>query len=160
MLFLRALLAFLTLPVSFCLVLPPILAHLDPRSGGGWSIGAASIGFGFAIVVKCARDFYVAGKGTVGPWDPPKRLVAVGLFRFTRNPIYIGDLIIVAGWTLVTASPWVGCYLVILAISFHLRVIFHEERRLARNFPSEWAAYSANVPRWLPRSTPWSASQT
>ena len=159
MLFLRALFAFLALPVFFCLILPPILAHLDPRSGDGWLIGLVLMGCGLATVIKCARDFYAAGKGTVAPWDPPKHLVSVGLYRFTRNPIYIGDLILVGGWALVTGSRWVGCYGVILALAFHLRVIFHEERRLARNFPSEWAAYSANVPRWLPRLRPWTASQ-
>jgi protein-S-isoprenylcysteine O-methyltransferase Ste14 len=159
MLLLRALLAFLALPVFFCLVLPPILAYFDPRSGYGWLIGLVLVGCGLAIILRCTRDFYVAGKGTVAPWDPPRQLVVVGLYRFTRNPIYIGDLMLVGGWALVTGSPCVGWYLVILAIGFHLRVIFYEERWAARNFPSEWAAYSANVPRWLPRLTPWSASQ-
>jgi len=159
MLFLRALLAFLALPVFFCLVAPPVLAQLDPRSGDGWLIGLVLMGCGLAIVIWCARDFYVAGKGTLAPWDPPRRLVAVGLFRFTRNPMYIGALTLVAGWALVTGSPWVGWYLIVLAVAFHLRVIFHEERWLARNFPSDWAAYSANVPRWLPRLRPWTASQ-
>ncbi len=159
MLFFRALLAFLALPVFFCIVLPPILAHFDPRNAGGWNFGFIVIACGLAIVILCARDFYIAGKGTLAPWDPPKRLVAVGLYRFTRNPIYIGDLILVGGWALVTGSPWVGWYLLILAIGFHLRVIFHEERWLARNFPSDWADYSANVPRWLPRLTPWTASR-
>ena len=159
MLFLRALLAFLALPVFFCVLLPPILAHFDPNSGKGWPVCFVLVGCGLAIIVWCARDFYIAGKGTVAPWDPPKQLVVVGLYRFTRNPIYIGDLLLVGGWALVTGSLWVGWYLVILAIGFHLRVIFYEERWAARNFPSEWAAYSANVPRWLPRLTPWSASQ-
>ncbi len=160
MLFLRALFAFLVLPVFFCIVLPPILANFDPQRWGGSLIGLLLIGWGLVIVILCARDFYVAGKGTVGPWDPPRRLVVVGLYRFTRNPIYIGDLILVAGWAMVTGSPWVGWYLIILAIGFHLRVIFHEERWLARNFPSDWTAYSASVPRWLPRLTPWNASHS
>ncbi|MGO9116060.1 MAG: methyltransferase family protein [Desulfomonilaceae bacterium] len=155
MLFLRALLAFLVLPVFFCLILPPILTYFDPRSGDGWSVGLVFIAFGLAVIVWCARDFYVAGKGTVAPWDPPKRLVAVGLYRFTRNPIYIGDLLLVAGWAVVTGSHYVAWYLVILAIGFHLRVISYEEPWLEKNFPSEWASYSANVSRWLPRLRPW-----
>ncbi len=159
MLFLRALVSFLVLPGFFCLLLPPILAYFDPRSGNGWDFGFVLIGCGLAVVLQCARDFYVAGKGTVAPWDPPKHLVVVGLYRFTRNPIYVGDLILVSGWALTTGSHWVGFYLVILAVGFHLRVIFHEEPRLSRNFPSEWAVYSANVPRWFPRFTPWSAPE-
>jgi protein-S-isoprenylcysteine O-methyltransferase Ste14 len=155
MLFLRALLAFLVLPVFFCIILPPILTYFDPRSGDGWLAGLVFMAFGLAVIVWCARDFYVAGKGTVAPWDPPKRLVAVGLYRFTRNPIYIGDLRLVAGWAVVTGSPYVAWYLVILAIGFHLRVISYEEPWLGKNFPSEWASYSANVPRWLPRLRPW-----
>ena len=159
MLLLRAIYAFLALPVFFCLVAPPILAYFDPSSGDGWNFGFVLMACGLAIVVRCARDFYAAGKGTIGPWDPPKHLVTVGLYRFTRNPIYIGDLILIAGWALGAGSPWIGWYLVILAIGFHLRVIFHEELWLASNFPSDWAVYSANVPRWLPRLTPWTPSR-
>ncbi len=159
MLFLRALLAFLVLPVFFCLVLPPIIAYFDPGSGNGWLGGLAFMAFGSAVVAWCARDFYVAGKGTIAPWNPPKHLVSVGLYRFTRNPIYIGDLFLVAGWALVTGSHWVALYVVILASGFHLRVISYEEPWLARNFPSEWESYSANVRRWLPRSTPWTGPQ-
>ncbi len=154
MLILRSLLSFLALPALFCLFLPPVLAYLDPNSGAGYKFGYLFMIFGLGIVVWCAHDFYSAGKGTLAPWDPPTHLVSVGLYRFTRNPIYIGDLILVAGWALVTGSSWIGSYFIILAIGFHLRVISYEEPWLARNFPLEWAEYSQNVPRWIPRLKP------
>jgi protein-S-isoprenylcysteine O-methyltransferase Ste14 len=97
------------------------------------------------------RDFYVAGKGTLAPWDPPKHLVVVGLYCFVRNPMYVGILIFLIGWALVMGSRWLAAYAVVLAIAFHLRVVLYEEPRLRRHFPEEWDAYAAAVSRWWPR---------
>jgi protein-S-isoprenylcysteine O-methyltransferase Ste14 len=108
---------------------------------------------GFLLLLWCVRDFYVSGKGTLAPWDPPKRLVVVGLYRFVRNPMYVAVLTVVAGWSLAFGSRWLGLYLGILAVAFHLRVLFYEEPWLSRQFGADWVAYSKAVPRWLPR--PW-----
>jgi protein-S-isoprenylcysteine O-methyltransferase Ste14 len=93
----------------------------------------------------------VSGKGTLAPWDPPKHLVIVGLYRFTRNPMYVGVLLMTAGWSLLAGSPSLAGYVVILAIAFHLRVVLFEEPRLRKQFGEEWASYSATVSRWMPR---------
>jgi protein-S-isoprenylcysteine O-methyltransferase Ste14 len=66
------------------------------------------------VLLWCVRDFYVSGRGTLAPWDPPKHLVVVGLYRFTRNPMYIGVLMVVGGWGLRAGSPVLGMYLVVL----------------------------------------------
>jgi protein-S-isoprenylcysteine O-methyltransferase Ste14 len=98
-----------------------------------------------------AAAFSAAGKGTLAPWDPPRRLVVVGLYRFTRNPMYVGVLTLVLGWTLLLGSPWLAAYVVVLAAVFHLRTVLYEEPHLARLFGVEWERYRAAVPRWLPR---------
>jgi protein-S-isoprenylcysteine O-methyltransferase Ste14 len=99
------------------------------------------------------RDFYRTGKGTLAPWDPPKKLVIVGLYRFVRNPMYTGVLGCVAGWSLIAGSPVLAVYTMVLAVAFHLRVIIYEEPTLARLFGDDWAHYRATVHRWLPKSS-------
>lgn len=156
--FIRALLAFLALPGLFAFVLPWLIAANDTSSGEGNAIGIVVAAIGLAVLLWCVRDFYVAGKGTLAPWDPPKHLVIVGLYRFARNPMYAGVLTFVAGWSVTTGSLWLTGYLVALAIAFHLRVLLFEEPRLSKQFGAQWETYAANVSRWLPRLTPWHES--
>ena len=97
------------------------------------------------------RDFFVSGRGTLAPWDPPAQLVIAGLYRYVRNPMYLAVLLIVAGWSLLYGSLSLAGYALVLVVGFHLRVILHEEPWLRKNFGPEWVSYSAAVPRWLPR---------
>ena len=114
-------------------------------------IGAVPLVVGAAVLLRCVRDFYVSGKGTLAPWDPPRHLVIVGLYRFTRNPMYAGVSLLLIGWSLLAASPLLAGYLVILAIGFYLRVVLYEEPTLMRQFGDQWTRYAIAVPRWLPR---------
>ena len=100
---------------------------------------------------RCARvrDFYVAGKGTLAPWTPPKRLVVVGLYRFSRNPMYIAVSTILLGWVLAFQTRTLLIYAVFVLIAFHLRVVYGEEPWLARKHGRQWLEYRARVPRWL-----------
>lgn len=155
-LFVKALLALLTIPVIFAGVIPVALSINDPWRGIGYHrFGVVTILIGLVILLWCVRDFYVSGKGTLAPWAPPEKLVIVGLYRYTRNPMYIGVLIIVAGIALISTSPFVALYLVFFAIMFHLRVVLNEENWLAENFSDEWIKYKKEVSRWIPKITPY-----
>jgi protein-S-isoprenylcysteine O-methyltransferase Ste14 len=154
-LWIRALLSFLALPVLVAGLVPWFLVRGEPWRGEGSAAGALVLAVGLALVLWCVRDFYVSGRGTLAPWDPPRHLVVVGLYRFMRNPMYVGVLTVVAGWSLLAGSPLVGAYAAILAVAFHLRVIAYEEPWLARTFGDDWSRYAASVHRWLPRRTPW-----
>jgi protein-S-isoprenylcysteine O-methyltransferase Ste14 len=114
-------------------------------------IGAIPLIAGAATLLWCVRDFYVAGKGTLAPWDPPKHLVTVGLYQFTRNPMYVGILLLLIGWSLLAASWLLAGYTAFMAIAFHLRVVLYEEPRLKQQFGAEWPGYVGRVPRWLAR---------
>jgi protein-S-isoprenylcysteine O-methyltransferase Ste14 len=157
---LRALLAVLALPGVVAGLAPWLLADADPWQRAGWTPGLLGLGGGLLILTGCVRDFYVAGRGTLAPWDPPRQLVVVGLYCFTRNPMYLGVLALVAGWGLLLGSPLVLGYGVGLALAFHLQVRLHEEPWLARQFPADWARYAAEVPRWRPRLTAWRRPDT
>ena len=150
----RALVAFLALPGVFAGVVPALLAAADPSPGRGRAAGLVLVGLGVCLLLWCVRDFLVAGHGTLAPWDPPRRLVTVGLYRLVRNPMYVSVLTLVLGWALASGSRWLLVYIASLALGFHLRVCLYEEPRLHRQFGDEWTAYRARVGRWFPRLAP------
>lgn len=146
----RALIAFVALPGMVAGVAPWVFAAIDPWRGVGapW-IGGPIYAIGMLTVAACAVQFYRAGHGTLAPWSPPRALVTRGLYRWTRNPMYVGVVIAVAGAGIASGSPLVGLYAAILAFLFHARVTMHEEPWLAMRFPEEWRSYSVQTPRWL-----------
>jgi protein-S-isoprenylcysteine O-methyltransferase Ste14 len=150
-LFLRALLAFLALPGMVAFVVPLLL--ITPAVGRTWldPWGALPLALGLPILLLTVREFYVAGRGTLAPWSPPKTLVVRGLYRWSRNPMYVGVLLILIGWAIGFRSWPLAGYAAGVAIAFHLRVLFHEEPFLARAHPESWPAYRARVPRWFGR---------
>lgn len=96
----RALIAFLVLPGVVAFLAPVtwvLLAQPEPR----YSMGFVLIVLGTAMLLWCVRDFYVAGKGTLAPWAPPQHLVVVGLYRYSRNPMYVAVIVILSGWATV-----------------------------------------------------------
>ena len=148
MLFIRALLAFLALPGIVAFIVPALLVP-SIQTGAVHGEGLVLFFAGVFVLLWCVRDFYVAGKGTLAPWDPPRHLVRVGLYRFSRNPMYVGVLLILIGWTAAFRTRSLVIYTITVAILFHLRVIIFEEPWLARTFAQEWPPYKSRVPRWL-----------
>ena len=148
-LFLRATFAVLVLPgmMGFALPLLVIIPAWPTDHRNWWAL--AVVGLGTWLLFACVREFYVAGKGTLAPWSPPKHLVTSGPFAYSRNPIYVAMLIIIAGWTLFFWSRALAIYLALMFAAFHIRTLLGEEPRLAREFGAAWTAYRARVRRWL-----------
>jgi protein-S-isoprenylcysteine O-methyltransferase Ste14 len=146
MLFWKALTAFLVLPGTIAFVVPWLL---HPEGEHFRAIGWAPCCVGAVLLLWCIRDFYVAGRGSLAPWAPPARLVAVGLYRVSRNPMYVAVLLILSGWALGFASRSLWIYAGIVAVAFHVRVVRFEEPWLAARYGDEYAAYKTKVPRWL-----------
>ena len=146
MLFSRALIALLVLPGTVAFVVPWLVRpHGEPFH----AVGVVPLGVGLFLLLWCVRDFYVAGRGSLAPWAPPNRLVVVGLYRVSRNPMYVAVLLILCGWALGFASPTLWIYAAAVAVAFHIRVVWFEERWLAARYGDAYAAYTAKVPRWL-----------
>jgi protein-S-isoprenylcysteine O-methyltransferase Ste14 len=142
----RAAIAFLLLPGTVALVIPLLLLPPNAR------VHVASLPFfviGTALLLWCVRDFYVTGKGSLAPWSPPVHLVCVGLYRVSRNPMYIAVFLILCGWGIAFGTRGLWIYAVVVAVMFHLRVVLYEEPRLARMHGDEWVAYRTHVPRWF-----------
>lgn len=151
----RALAAFLVLPGMAAGLMPTLIFLFDPWRNAGYPVGYLFMGLGLLLLLWCVRDFYVSGKGTLAPWDPPKNLVVVGLYRYVRNPMYVSVLVVLVGWCAMSGSAVLVVYTFLVAILFHLRVTRNEEAWLLRKFSEDWSVYSEAVNRWLPRLTPW-----
>lgn len=152
---LRALLAFLALPGVVAFAVPLLIASGGASGQSLFLPGVLVVVTGIVILLWCVRDFLVAGRGTLAPWDPPRQLVVTGLYRHVRNPMYVGVLTLVAGWAILFASWALAAYAVALAIGFHVRVRVSEEPWLASRFGADWERYRAHVRRWWPRAVPW-----
>ena len=148
--FLRALFAFLALPGMVAIAVPAWFAVSMLRAGGSFHpIGLLPLAAGFALLLWCVRDFYVFGKGTLAPWSPPQYLVTAGLYRHSRNPMYVSVLLIVLGWAVSFDVRGLYWYTILVAIAFHLRVVLGEEPWLARTHGATWDDYTKRVRRWL-----------
>ena len=146
----------------FTVVVPGTVAVLVPRAiaratatapSPPAALAAFALALGAAGAVLygvCAVDFARAA-GTPAPIDPPKELVARGPYRFSRNPMYVAVLAVIAAQALWQRSPALAGYAAAIAGAFHLFVVFYEEPTLARLFGDAYARYRARVPRWLGR---------
>ncbi len=150
---------------AFFVIAPGVVAGLIPwlithwrfgadASAGYMSVGAVLILAGAAALVASFLRFAAAG-GTPAPLAPTKRLVVEGLYRHVRNPMYLAVSALIFGQALLFASAALIAYGMAIFTAFVLFVAFHEEPRLRRDFPEDYPAYFENVPRWIPRLTPW-----
>jgi protein-S-isoprenylcysteine O-methyltransferase Ste14 len=121
-----------------------------------WLAAVPSV-MGFAVAVRCVWDFGWTGRGTPAPIAPPQQLVAVGCYRYVRNPMYLGF-----------AAGWIGLWIVFahanlaaiaaaagVGLGIHLFVLFYEEPTLRGKFGADYEDYCRNVRRWWPLVRAW-----
>jgi protein-S-isoprenylcysteine O-methyltransferase Ste14 len=145
----RAILAFLALPGVVAYVVPLLLA---PRGGArrAWQVsGVILVVVGSFLLTLCVREFYVAGKGTLAPWSPPRHLVTSGPYGWSRNPMYVAVATVLGGWAVWFGSTTLLVYALAVVVAFHVRVLTYEEPRLAASFGERWAEYRSRVRRWI-----------
>ncbi len=112
----------------------------------------ALIAAGIALYLWCIWHFATTGRGTPGPWDPPRHFVAVGPYRYVRNPMYISAALVIGGETILFASLPLALYFVAFALTVHSFVVLYEEPTLHRMFGGEYDAYRRSVKRWMPKA--------
>jgi protein-S-isoprenylcysteine O-methyltransferase Ste14 len=112
---------------------------------------------GLILFGTSLRRFATEGKGTLAPWDPPKQLVVRGPYRYVRNPMISGVVLVVFGESLVLLSSTIlGWAVTFLAINF-VYIPLLEEPMLSARFGESYEEYRRNVPRLIPRLTPWTS---
>ena len=151
----RALLAFLALPCMVAGVVPWALSRLPGPSWGGSVLGFLPMLPGGAILIAAVVSFFRRGRGTLAPWDPPRQLVVQDLYRFNRNPMYVGVTLLVLGWAVLIGGLANALYAGLVPLVFHLRVCRYEEPEMVRLFGAEWERYRSAVPRWAWRRAPY-----
>ena len=124
----------------------------EPTTTGAPQVaGMTVVAIGTAIALWCVFTFVFIGKGTPAPFDPPRKLVIRGPYRFVRNPMYIGAGMTIAGAAVYYQSLSILSYTCLFFLITHLFVVFYEEPTLRRTFGDEYEAYFGRVRRWLPR---------
>ena len=166
--FFRRTLISLLLPFVF-LIAFPIAAFLfndtqsidwllyKPQDQMATIIGGLLIVAGLGLVLATIPFFLRQSAGTNMPWDPAPELIVTGIYRYVRNPMHIGVFSIMMGEGLILRSISILGF-VTFAIILHLFYIPNsEERGLEIRFGEEYLEYKENVPRWIPRLTPWNS---
>jgi protein-S-isoprenylcysteine O-methyltransferase Ste14 len=156
------------LPGTVTVPIPAVLVAIG-RADIGWGLpglwaalplvaGAALVLVGLAVWYATVRLFARVGEGTLAPWDPTRKLVVLGPYRYVRNPMITGVLLVLVGEAALFGSPWIlvwaAAFLAINAVWFPLV----EEPALVERFGREYEDYQRSVPRWLPRRRPWTPS--
>jgi protein-S-isoprenylcysteine O-methyltransferase Ste14 len=149
----RMLIFILAAPLPLLLVLPVLLGRSTNQRPVRWAGKAAALvawSTGLSWVIWVIQAFLKTGKGTPAPNAPTQRMVNHGLFRFSRNPMYIGAFLIAAGHALWFQAKRLWVYTLGLALFFHIVVITYEEPQLIAQFGADYHQYTAQVARWLP----------
>ena len=168
---LRHLLSILLLPFLVVIVVPILLINAFAPGGEtawsgnpltGWLMRAAGLLLliaGLGLFGWCVGLFARVGEGTLAPWDPTRKLVAVGPYRYVRNPMISGVALLLAGQAFLWGSWALGLWACLFISINHIYFVLVEEPGLEKRFGSSYLVYKANVPRWLPRITPWSGDE-
>jgi protein-S-isoprenylcysteine O-methyltransferase Ste14 len=122
----------------------------------GWTrvSGVALMAAGGTLAFACIATFVARGEGTPAPFDPPRKFVAAGPYKFVRNPMYIGGFIVLFGFGLYEQSPAIPLFTLPWLLFAHLFVILYEEPHLRATFGAPYEAYCRSVRRWLPGRFP------
>ncbi len=155
MLWLRTVVFTILVPGTEFVLVPLVVVHLDlgPRTelGPVRYLGLVPLLVGLVMILRCFADFVHRGRGTPAIYDPPRELVVAGLYRYVRNPQYVGVVLVLVGEALLTEMFVLFGYAALMAIGYHLFVRYYEEPTLRRLFGEPYARYREDVPRWLPR---------
>lgn len=161
-LWIRGLLFTLLIPCTVGAVLPAFIRGSARRAGGICESGWLLVITGAAIYLICLLRFLAAGgtpaifitrlaRGVIG--EEPPGLVSTGIYRYSRNPMYIGVLMTIFGQALLFASPPVILYGCAVFLFFHWTVVGIEEPHLAATRGDAYRDYCRRVPRWIGRIT-------
>jgi protein-S-isoprenylcysteine O-methyltransferase Ste14 len=150
-------LASFLLPVFVLIIMPLLIeSNFIFRMNIISIVGLMILLIGLVTMILTIRMFIQLGKGTLAPWSPTRKLVVFGLYRYVRNPMILGVSLILLGESILFRSYRIAVWLVIFFLTNHFYFLLFEEPGLEKRFWREYVEYKRNVPRWIPRLTPWS----
>jgi len=140
--------------ISHWIVHAPLFGVLLIRA-----LGASLVVLGIIVVVDSFARFAFQGLGTPAPVFPARHLVVTGFYRYVRNPIYLAAVSVILGEGLILGNVNVLAYGVLAWLGTNWFVVAYEEPTLRKTFGPEYDAFCRNVPRWVPRPSPWTPEQ-
>jgi len=158
--------AIVLLPIMVTVVIPGTIMHMTGQANPGWSLpwllkpaplilGALFICCGLILMFRTVSLFAKIGNGTLAPWDPTQRLVVHGVYRHVRNPMISGVCCILFGEAILVGSVALLCWFIFFLLVNLIYIPLLEEPDLVRRFGEDYLIYKRNVPRWIPRLSPW-----
>lgn len=156
--------AVLAAPFNVTVTIPLAILAFSKGMRFGWGMGASLVVgtalflVGLYLLAKTIKLFAQIGKGTLAPWNPTQKLVVAGPYRYVRNPMYSGVLFVLLGEAVVLGSIYLLVWLLLFWTVIHVFILFYEEPGLVKRFGEEYVTYRENVPRWIPRLSPWDES--
>jgi protein-S-isoprenylcysteine O-methyltransferase Ste14 len=152
----------------FLILAPGTVAGLVPWWISRWQMKPAFFGLsllriagvvlilaGLPVLLDSFARFAIQGLGTPAPVFPTKHLVVTGWYRYVRNPMYVAVLSIIVGQALLLGNIHVLEYGAAAWLVTHFFVLAYEEPTMRATFGEEYQQFCQNVPRWIPRLTPW-----
>ncbi len=161
---LRHFMAVLALPITVVVLVPLWIVHRYgvlvtwPQTTADLLLavaGAVSLAIGFTLFLASVHEFFRHGRGTLAPWDPPRRFVVSGPYRYVRNPMIAGVLFMLFGVALALRSRPHGAWAVAALLINALYIPLIEEPGLERRFGEDYTRYRRHVRRFVPRLRPW-----
>ena len=110
---------------------------------------------GFTLLVWTIRLFHATGKGSLAPWNPIEKLVITGPYAYVRNPMLLGVFSILFGEVLCFQSFALLVYTLVFILINAIYFPLSEEKWLLKRYGNDYLEYKRNVPRFLPRFTPY-----
>ena len=115
------------------------------------AIGGVMSTIGIVVALGGALMLAVRGRGTPAPFNPPQRFVAVGLYKWCRNPVMLANVIALFGYSIYFRSWTLLVYALLFWLVSHLFILFYEEPNLLDRFGDDYRRYMDTTPRWWPR---------
>ena len=156
MLSLKSAVATIVVPGTACVLIPFYILNraqisLTPPLGILQVMAILIAGLGTCMIIWVSTAFVRQGKGTPIPIDPPTRFVVTGLYRYVRNPMYVGAVLIVLAEAVYFQYAWLVLYAIGLWAVLHIALVIFEEPQLKKRFGSDYEQYLKTVPRWIPK---------
>lgn len=153
-LFLRNLIFTILQPGVVCIGIPWLILNnikelLSKTPSFVFLVACVFMLVGTCILFYSIYLFATIGHGTLSPLDPTKNLVQTGLYKYSRNPMYVGVMLILLSECLLFQNQHLLNYTLAVFILFNIFIIFVEEPRLVREFGQDYANYCKQVRRWL-----------
>ena len=154
------------LPFSFTVLVPAILLAVTESNNPGMGyempimliiilIGLFFASIGMGLIYQTIMLFDKYGRGTLAPWNPPKKLVISGLYQYVRNPMISGAFCILIAEALIYGSWILFIWTALFILVNVIYIPFFEEPALRKRFGKSYTEYAYHVPRWIPRAEAW-----